>query len=283
MTGMNRIPDKVKNALSAGVILIAFATLYWGVVPPWFRDLWVDPNYSHGLLVPFFSAYLVFLRRETLALFPGGRTGSKWIPLVIVGILLLVVGKAGGEFFTTRVSMVILIAGIADLLLGDEGLRVCRFPILFLIFMVPVPYIVYDSISFPLKLISSQLAEIMMSLSGLPVLREGNMITLPNIQMEVVDACSGIRSLMSLLATAAVASYYAKLKWYKVMFLLLLVILATIGLNSVRLYITGILSSWFGTRAAEGFLHDFSGWMLFMAGTVLISVASYMMREKADK
>lgn len=260
--------------------LLFAVTLYWTVLPKLVQDWWNDPNFSHGFLVPFFSAWLIWERRVQLRAFTSGRTLFPGILLVLAGVGMLVVGKAGGEYFTMRSSLVFVTGGLFWIVFGGEGFRFCLFPLAFLCFMIPIPYILYDAIAFPLKMIASWLGEHTLTLVGVPVFREGNIISLPNLQLEVADVCSGIRSLMSLMALATVAAYFATLGAARGGVLVLSAIPISIGTNSLRIFVTGVLSYKYGQRAAEGFFHEFSGWVVFLAGVFLIGVVGFLLRRK---
>ncbi len=256
---------------------------YWTVVPRMVGDWWADPNFSHGFLVPVLSGWLIWERRQELRLFPDGESGLLGLILVGVGALLLVVGKAGGEYFSMRISMVFVIAGIFQVLFGTSGLRNFLFPLAFLAFMVPLPYILYDAIAFPLKLIASALAEHLLDATGIPVLREGNIIHLPNMQLEVADACSGIRSLMSLLALSLAGAHFLKLGLARGALLFLSAAPVSVMTNSLRIFVTGVLSNRYGARAAEGFFHEFSGWVLFLLGAFLIVAVGLLLAQVSKK
>jgi exosortase len=272
------LPQQEKFLLP--LVLLLAATLYWTVLPKLVHDWWDDPNFSHGFLVPLFSAWLIWERRAELRAFASKRTLLPGIFLVLVGVAMLVVGKAGGEYFTMRSSLVFVTGGLFWIIFGGEGFRLCLFPMAFLFFMVPIPYILYDAIAFPLKMIASWFGEHSLTLIGVPVFREGNIIVLPNLQLEVADACSGIRSLMSLMALATAAAYFMSLGAVKGGVLFLSAIPISIATNSLRIFVTGVLSYRFGQKAAEGFFHEFSGWVVFLAGAFLIGGAGFLLRKK---
>jgi len=263
--------------------LLIAATLYWTVVPKLVNDWWNDPNFSHGFLVPLFSAWLIWERRAELRAFDSKRILLPGILLLLVGVAMLVVGKAGGEYFTMRSSLVFVTGGLFWIVFGGEGFRLCLFPIGFLFFMVPIPYILYDAIAFPLKMIASWFGEHSLTLVGVPVFREGNIMVLPNLQLEVADACSGIRSLMSLMALATAAAYFMSLGAARGGVLFLSAIPISIVTNSLRIFVTGVLSYKYGQQAAEGFFHEFSGWVVFLSGAVLVVVIGVMLRRIGSK
>jgi exosortase len=268
------------------VVLLVLATvgilgINWSIVPKMVVDWWDDPNFSHGLLVPLFTGYLLWERREELNLSPGnGNIAPGLGPwLVLLGLAMVVVGKAGGEFFTMRSSLVVVVMGFFRILFGKDAFRKCLFPLGFLFFMVPIPYILYDAVAFPLKMLASWIGEHSLNAIGVPVFREGNVIFLPNLQLEVADACSGIRSLMSLMAMATATAYFMGIGLVSGTVLFLSAIPISLLTNSARIVLTGILSYRIGRPAAEGFFHDFSGWLIFLAGGVLVVGFGLILRK----
>ncbi len=260
--------------------LLFGATLYWTVLPKLVHDWWDDPNFSHGFLVPLFSAWLIWERRAELRAFASKRTLLPGIFLLLIGVAMLVVGKAGGEYFTMRCSLVFVTGGLFWIVFGGEGFRLCLFPLAFLFFMVPIPYILYDAIAFPLKMLASWIGEVSLNAIGVPVFREGNIISLPNLQLEVADACSGIRSLISLMAMATATAYFMGIGFAAGTLLFLLAVPISLLTNSARIVFTGILSYRIGKAAAEGFFHEFSGWLIFLAGGVLVVAFGWILRKK---
>lgn len=258
------------NRFLLSMLFVGIVLLYWTVVPRMAREWWNDPNYSHGLLVPVFSAYLLWEKRNLLAPFRDTRSSLPGVLIVLLGTVLLILGKAGGEFFTMRSSLIFVMAGLFRIVFGADGFRKCLFPIGFLFFMVPIPYILYDAAAFPLKMIASWIGEHALAAIAVPVLREGNLIHLPNFQMEVADACSGIRSLMSLFAMSAAASHVLGLNIFKGIILFVSAVPVSLGTNSLRIVVTGFLANRYGRDAAEGFFHDFSGWLIFLSGAFLV-------------
>lgn len=274
------LPHPKQEKFLLPLALLFVATLYWTVVPKLVHDWWDDPNFSHGFLVPLFSAWLIWERRAELRAFASKRTLLPGIFLVLLGVAMLIVGKAGGEYFTMRSSLVFVTGGLFWIVFGGEGFRLCLFPLAFLFFMVPIPYILYDAIAFPLKMIASWFGEHSLNFVGVPVFREGNIMFLPNIQLEVADACSGIRSLMSLMALAAAMAYFMTLGITRRGVLFLSAVPVSIATNSLRIFVTGILSYKFGQKAAEGFFHEFSGWIVFLSGGVALLLTSLALRNK---
>src|SRR5262245_51558362 len=188
------------------LFVVILTGLYWQTFQELVLDWWADPNYSHGFLVPLFSAFLIWRQWDALKrLTPSG----SWVglPVLFVGVVMLVLGDIAAEEFLLRTSFIVLIAGLMLFHLGTKIFRRVAFPIAFLFFMVPLPFIVFNAIAFPLQELAAHNAEWMLDLLGVPVLRDGNIIHLKDVSLGVTEACSGIRSLISLLALSVAWAY----------------------------------------------------------------------------
>ncbi|MGO9517412.1 MAG: exosortase/archaeosortase family protein [Candidatus Korobacteraceae bacterium] len=185
-----------QGLLLVGVLLALYAPVLRILLDQWYRD----PDYSHGFLVPLLSAYLIWARRDKLRQVP--RRPSPWGMVIFLGALgLLVLGSLGAELFLARFSLLCTICGLIVYFCGGVMLRALAFPMAFLLFAIPIPGVVYNEIVFPLQFIASKFATwTLEQLNLFPIMREGNVLILPGMSLEVVEACSGIRSLMSLLA-----------------------------------------------------------------------------------
>jgi len=258
---------------SGSVITLLFVViltgLYWQTFQELGLDWWADPNYSHGFLVPLFSAFLIWHQRDTRKrLTPSG----SWVglPVLFGGIAMLVLGDLAAEEFLARTSFIVLIAGLALFHLGTKIFRRIAFPIAFLFFMVPLPAIVFNAVALPLQELAAHNAEWMLDLLGVPVLRDGNIIHLKDVSLGVTEACSGIRSLISLLALSVA---WAHLTLPRVGLMVVLVIASvpvTIMANAGRIVLTGLISQYFGVAYAQGFFHSFSGWIIFLFAFVCL-------------
>jgi exosortase len=253
-----------------GWLLVAvFLGLYGPVLIRLVRQWNSDADYSHGFLVPFLSAYLIWQRRDKLEQVV--RRPSNWGLLVVIGSLgVLFLGSLGAELFLTRISMIGTICGLVVYFSGWRLLRALAFPLAFLLFAIPIPTLIYNEIVFPLQFIASRFATSVLEMLNLfPIMREGNVLIMPGMRLEVVEACSGIRSLMSLLALAAGYGYLAEksvpVRW----FLFLAMIPLAIISNGTRVMITALMTNYIGPKAAEGFMHEFSGWVIFVVATAL--------------
>jgi len=224
---------------------------------------WHDPNFSHGFFVPLFSAFVIWQER--------GRLGQlslqpSWtgVAIMILALLILVVGQMGAELFLARFSILLLLAGLIVLFLGWNFLRILLFPLAFLVLMIPIPSIVFNQITFPLQLLASRVAAGALPLLGVPVLREGNVIVLPSMPLEVADACSGIRSLMSLGTLAIIYGYLMDRRVVMRVVLALASVPIAVVANSLRIVGTGLLVQYWDPEKAEGFFHAGWGWIIFV-------------------
>jgi exosortase len=264
-----------------GLLLVALAALYWTVFPNLVRQWANDDDYTHGFLIVPLALYVVWERRAKLA----GMTAQPNLlgaGLLAVGLLTLVVGSVGAELFLQRSSLIVVLAGLVWLILGASFLRELAFPIVFLMFMIPLPAIVMNAIAFPLQLFAAQAATFCMQVVGVPVLREGNTIVLANTTLEVVEACSGIRSLQALLALGAVYGYFTRKAVWKRWALLFLSIPIAIAANAFRVAGTGFLAQFIGPEAAQGFYHTFAGWIVFAVAFVLLLGAGRLLGTLPD-
>lgn len=262
--------------LAMGVVVIALA--YRQIVPSMVRDWYFDDNASHGFFIPLISGYLVWTRREELARAPVG-SGPAGLLLVVLAAVMLVAGWLASEFFTMRASLVVALCGCVLFWLGPKVFSLLAPALLFLFFMIPLPAIAYDAVAFPLKLFVSWLSVGVLQAMGIMVLREGNIIMLPNITLEVVDACSGMRSLTSLLALAtAYALIFLRSPW-KRLILVAAAIPIAIGANALRVVGTGILARRMGAAAAQGFFHEFTGMVTFVFALLALAALHQLLRR----
>lgn len=256
--------------------------LYAGIFARLFQDWMHDPNYSHGILVPLFSGYLVWRIRHRLGRLP--IQPSWWGLCGIAGALaVLVVGQLGAELFLTRSSFILLLGGIVLNFFGWRWLRALLFPLLFLFLMIPIPALLFDQISIPLQFFSSHVASSLLTVLGVPVLRAGNIIRLPTMTLEVAQACSGIRSLISLIALAIIYGYFLEPSlWRRVVLVAAAVPIAVLA-NAVRITGTGMLVEYWSPEWATGFFHAFSGWLVFVAALLLLFAFHGLLRLPSSR
>lgn len=269
--------------LLPGVVLLfpclyLYASVGAGLVADW----WHDPDYSHGFLVPLLSFYFFWERRQKLALTV--PQPNRWgLIVLILGLAQLILGHIGAELFMTRFSMLVVIAGLTLYLFGWQYLRLLRFPIAFLLFMIPLPAILLNSFTFPLQLFAAKLSTASLQLVDLPVYREGNIIFLPHVTLEIVEACSGLRSLISLLALAVVLAYLTQRQTWKICVLVLSAVPIALVANAFRIWGTGVLSHHYGAKVAEGFYHSFAGWSVFVVAGGLLLAVGFVLSQFGDK
>jgi exosortase len=177
--------------------------------------------------------------------------------------MVMIAGTLGAELFLARISMIGVAAGLVLFVAGWRHLRTLAFPLAFLLLMIPIPAIIFNQVAFPLQLLASQFGTQILSAAGIPVLREGNVIVLARTSLEVAEACSGIRSLISLLTLGIALSYFSDpRRWVRTTVIVATVPIAILT-NGLRVAGTGIAAHYYGPQAAEGFLHAFSGWLMF--------------------
>ncbi len=267
-----------QGLLLVAVLLALYAPVLKILVDQWYHDA----DYSHGFLVPLLSAYLIWHRRDKLRQIP--RRPSLWgMVIVLIAVGLLFVGSLGAELFLSRFSLLCTICGLIVYFCGGAMLRAMAFPMAFLLFAIPIPVVVYNEIVFPLQFIASRFATwTLETLNLFPIMREGNVLILPGMSLEVVEACSGIRSLMSLLALAAGFGYVVERSIIARWILFLAMVPLAIISNGTRVMLTAIMANYMGSKAAEGFMHEFSGWVIFVVATVLF-LAFYGLMTKIRK
>ena len=271
-------------------IVFAYAT----VMAKLFHDWWNDENYSHGLLIPFIIGYIIWSQRDKLAR-ASVRPSVLWGgAAVVVALFALWAGIAGAELYTQRLSLLLILAGIIVYFWGFTLLRLLLVPLGLLFLAMPIPSIIFNKIAFPLQLFASRCAVWSMSLLGIPVLRQGNIIELKPLnsfdtkKLEVVEACSGIRSLMTLVTLAVVFAYFThtpaddepgsgkRFGWFRSYWFWRAVILVgsavpiAILTNAFRVSGTGVLAHYYGTAVADGFFHSFSGWAIYIVAFILL-------------
>jgi len=230
---------------------------------------WEDSNYSHGFLVPVFSLWSLWRNRSRLREVVPQPSDSGLI-LLLAGVGTLIVGVLGAENFLSRVSLLLVLAGLVVFLAGWGCFRVVLFSWAVLLLMIPIPDIALTQITFPLKMLASSIAAMTLQVLGVPVLREGNIIFLPAMRLEVAEACSGIRSLLSLMTLAIIYGYLIDTRIYVRVVLALASVPIAVAANALRIVITGLLAQYWSPDKALGFFHEFSGWLIFLISLGLL-------------
>lgn len=257
--------------IQVSLIIVTFSILFYGTIIGLVREWWYNPDFSHGFLIPLAVAWMIWRKRSELVA-SGIEPGNWGLLILMAGLVMHFLGTVGSEFFTSRTAIVFTLLGLSVYLLGWPLTREMFIPILYLAFMIPIPAIIWNQISFPLQLLASNLAAEFIAFIGIPVLREGNILQLANTKLEVVNACSGLRSLMSMSALSCIVAYLSPLSRAAKWVLFLSAIPIAIAANSFRLVSTAFLGLHFGRSFMEGVVHDISGVMVFLVAVGLLSL-----------
>jgi exosortase len=246
------------------LLLLSYAPVLWRLVLQWDSD----PDMGHGFFVPLVAGFIVWQKRaELLALIPA----PNWwgLAVVLFGGLQLCIATLGAELSLARTAFVISAIGIVLLLGGTAFVRALAFPLFLLFFMIPIPTVVYNSITFPLQLLASRVSTQALDVMQIPVLREGNVLELAQQKLSVVEACSGIRSLLSLTFLSLVYGYFFETRvWMRVVLFVSTIPIAIVA-NASRVTLTGVLTE-YKPELAEGFFHTASGWVIFMVALAIM-------------
>ena len=257
---------------------LSFSVLYAPVVSRLVKDWAHDDNYSHGFLIVPLAAYFAWERRQRLrAVLTNARPSTSGLLIVLLGFFTLFGGLLGADLFLSRISIVVTLTGATVFVLGWNGLKALAFPIGFLLLMIPIPAIIFNQIAFPLQLLASRAGEVAMTVTGVPVLREGNVMILAHTKLEVAEACSGIRSLVSLLTLGVVLGYFIDPRPGLRIAIAVLTVPIAVVTNGLRVAGTGIAAHYYGAQAAEGFFHQFSGWLVFTVALMLVYLAARLL------
>jgi exosortase len=258
--------------------LLLLAGLYSSVIPGMVVQWYQDDNYSHGFLIPVIAGYFLYQRldilKETRAV-----PSNLGLFVIVIALCQLIVASLCTEYFTLRLSLVVMIAGMVLYFFGAEVFKSVRLPILYLIFMIPLPYVLYNGLTFPLKQFISRISVGFLKSIGIAVLQEGNIIILASTTLEVADSCSGIRSLVSLLAIATAYAFYLHFSRPCTWIIILSAVPLAIFSNALRVIATGILVQHWGARAAEGMFHEMAGMAAFALSLILIVALGTMMHR----
>jgi exosortase len=300
-----------RNLYKPLAIATALAFVYFTTLMKLGRDWWSDENYSHGLLIPFIIGFIIWQERARFA--EKDHQPATWLAASGVGLALigLWAGTAGAELFVQRASLVLILASIAIYFFGLRILRIVAVPLFLLALAIPIPQIIFNRIAFPLQLFASRCAVAAMSFFEIPVLRQGNVIELMPLgakepkRLAVVEACSGIRSLMTLVTLAVVYAYFTRTKvtgptnfslsstsekcsasrdklkfvsqfaFWRSLILVAAAVPIAILTNAARVSGTGVLAHYYGTKVADGFFHSFSGWVIYIVAAALLFATAW--------
>ena len=269
-TGKRQPPVRTLSWFAAGwfaaLLLVCYAPILLRLARQWYDD----QDMGHGFFVPLIAGYIAWLKRDELL--SEAPSPSWWgLAVVLYGAFQLFIATLGAELFLARTAFIISLVGVVLWMGGTRYLRVLAFPLFLLCFMVPIPAVIYNQITFPLQLLASRVADSTLTLLGIPVLREGNILELASQRLNVVEACSGIRSLLSLTFLSLVYAYFFDKKvWMRPVLLVATVPIAILA-NAGRVTLTGVASE-YDPALAEGFFHYASGWVIFMVALVILIV-----------
>jgi exosortase len=262
-------------AILAALSLWLYGPTIYHLVLQWAST---DSDFSHGFFVPLFSAFVLWQERERLSqIIP--KPSWSGLALLAFALCVLIVGRLGAELFLARFSMLLMIAAVVVLFLGWNFFRAIFFPWAFLLLMIPIPTLVFNQITFPLQLLASRVAADVLPLLGVPVLREGNVINLPSMALNVAEACSGIRSLMSLACLAIIYGYLTERRIVVRWALALVSLPIAVAANSSRIIGAGLVVHFWDPEKAQGFYHIFEGWLVFVVSLVALYLAHGLIRK----
>lgn len=273
-------PDS--KILTAGLgVILSFAFLYHNAL----IDLvghWNNEDFSYCYLVPLVAGYLAYLNKDRLRQVSFSYSSSGLFVLGAAGVLFLI-GRMGALETIVYFSIWLTIAGIVMLMLGWQGLKAMNFPLFILLFIVPLPPFINQLLTFKLRLISSGLSVGLMRLVGLSAFREGNIIEIGATQLQVVDACSGLRFVYPLILMGLIVGYLFHKRWWERIVLVTIAIPISIGSNALRIAITGFLTKKVSPELAEGFFHGFSGWLVFMVSLGILLIVGRIIKDLGRK
>ncbi len=270
--------DAGKTALYGLIAITLSFFLCYSTTIKGLNSVWInDEDYSYAFLIPFITMYLIWERRKQIASTP---VGISWVGGAFFFFFLLIslYGILGSSPSAVRPAIPLIILSIALFCFGWEMFKVLAFPLSMLIFMIPLPTMFGTYIGVHLKTISTLLGKAILVLAGISVFVEGNVIDLGVTQLQVVDACSGLRYVLPLLALGVLFAYFFEKTRWKQVFLVLSAIPIAIVTNGLRIGATGILAKYYGPKVAEGFFHGFSGWLVFMFAFGLLLLLSVGLR-----
>ena len=260
--------------------LALFVWTYWLVIPPLVHQWWDEEEYSHGFIVPIIAGVLAWLNKDAVRRVPL-RPAYTGLLVMALSLVVYAVGIVGVDLFLQRVSMVSMIAGTLLYVAGWRVLWCLAFPVGYLLLMIPLPQVVFNPVAFRLQLLAAQVATDTLQLLDVPVYREGNIIHLAEASLDVERACSGIRSLISLLAIGVPLAYVLEPKAWRRALIIVMVVPIAIAANVARVTGAGLLAHYVSIDTALGVFHTVGGFAVFMLGTTLLLLFSWFVRQAA--
>lgn len=272
-------PELPWKAISwfGALLVLCYAQILYRMALQWATD----DDMGHGFFVPLVAGFMVWQRRYKLLSIP--CQPNRWgLVFVIFAGLQALAGTLGAELFTARLAFVIALFGVILYLAGKACVNALLLPLLLMLFMIPIPQIIYARLTLSLQILASQLGEVLIGWMGIPVIRTGNLLELPSQTLNVVDACSGIRSLLSLLFLSQVYAYFADKRIWVRWVLFVATVPIAIGANAMRVAITGLLSE-MNTKLAQGAYHELEGYIVFAIALVALTMMHRIINFGARK
>jgi len=254
------------------ITLLSSIPVFKDLISDWLRD----DNYSHGFLIIPISLFLIYRQRKEIA-FPA-QPDKLGLLIMLVGCLGFIFGSAASEYFTTRFSLVMIITGIAYFYLGKANFWKIWFAFFFLLFMIPIPAVIYHSATLPMQLFATKVTHTLLGIMGVPSIRQGNIIYLPEYTLEIAEACSGLRSLATLMALGALYGYLTLPGKIRPVILFAATIPIAIATNIVRLLFTAVGAYAISTKLAEDFLHELSGVIVFVSALIMMFILGAILK-----
>jgi exosortase len=246
------------------LLLVCYGPILYRLVLNWTTD----QDMGHGFFVPLVSGFIIWQRRDVLKQIP--KDPNIWgLAIVVVAGLQALAATLGAELFTARLAFVFALTGSVLYLGGTRWLKALAFPLILLLFMIPIPQIIYARLTLSLQLLASHLAEALITLSGIPVIRTGNVLELPHQTLNIVEACSGIRSLISLSFLSLIYAYFTDRRVWMRWALLAATVPIAIAANAIRVAVTGLLTQ-VDTMLAQGIYHEIEGYLVFVIALVAL-------------
>lgn len=250
-----------------GLLLVIYLPALYDLVLDWATD----PNYSHGFLVPIVSGWLIWKKKDEFSKITF-KTDSAGLFFLIVGLIFFVLGNGAAEYFSLRFSFVLTLTGLLWFMLGRQLIHLIWFELFFLLFMIPIPYVLYYATTFPMQLLASKITAGVMNMIGMGVVRQGNILHIQGYSLEVAEACSGIRSLISLLALGALYAQMTQNRFSgKLLLFLSTIPIAVIG-NVIRVMITSLIAYTITTDITSEPTHSALGMIVFVVAFVLLFI-----------
>lgn len=265
--------------IAFGLFFLVYLPVFSGLINEWYHD----DNYSHGFLIPIITGYLLWKKRERLKKLINPAGDTTGLPILLTGMILFILSTAAAEYFVLRFSLVLTLYGLVWFLLGRKVALEAWFELAFLLFMIPLPYVIYYSATFPMQLFATKVTVKVLNLIGMTAIRQGNIIHLPGYSLEVAEACSGLRSLISLLALGAVYARLSQKGLPRQIFLFLSTIPIAIAANIFRILFTSIGAYTISKELAEDFLHELSGMMVFIVAFIMLFIWGAVIKLGAKK